>query len=246
MTSPPPKLRHTALASAAALLLGACMTEPAPSDTFNTTGEVIALSGGDAGAQNACIACHGLRGEGNGHEVPRLAGLDRGYFLRQMELFAEGLRHHKQMHAIALALDWDARQKLAAYYSQLPISTGPEPPANADCADHAARLYQVGAPNRAIPACAECHGPDGTGLGRGNPALIGQPAPYIAAQLRKWRNGERYGDPNRTMTELSRRLEAGEISDLADYIAGLPGATGYRELREACLPERRPYPRSGA
>ena len=246
MTSSTPKPRHAPLASAIALLLGACVTEPAATDTFNTTGEVIALSGGDAGAQNACIACHGLRGEGNGHEVPRLAGLDRGYFLHQMELFGEGLRRHEQMHAIAQALDWDARQKLAAYYSQLPIPARTEPPADANCADHAARLYHAGAPDRAIPACAECHGPDGTGLGHGNPALVAQPAPYIAEQLRNWRDGKRYGDPNRTMTDLSRRLEPREIADLADYVATLPHATGYPEPREACLPERRRDPRSGA
>lgn len=234
------------MAAGSAALLGGCMTEALPSDTFNTTGEVIALSGGDAGAQNACIACHGLAGEGNGHEVPRLAGLDRGYFLRQMELFAEGLRHHKQMHFIAQALSWDARQKVAAYYSELPIPTVAEPPADPECSAHAAQLYQTGAPERGIPACADCHGPNGTGLGHGNPALVAQPGPYIIEQLHKWRDGERYGDPNRTMNQLSSRLKEWEILALADYISALPDATRYRESRAACLPARRPGPRSGA
>lgn len=222
------------------------MTEPLPSEAFNATGEILALSGGDAGAQNACIACHGLRGEGNGHDVPRLAGMDQGYFLRQMELFDSGLRRHKQMHLIAQALPWDARQKLAAYYSDLPVPAAEEPPAAAVCPGDAAQLYREGAPERGIPACADCHGADGAGLGHGNPSLVAQPAPYIAAQLRAWRAGERYGDPNRTMTEISRRLEPAEIDRLAGYIAALPDATGRRESREACPPSRRRDPRSGA
>lgn len=226
--------------------LGGCITEPAKSDAFNVTGEMLALSGGDAGAPNACIACHGLRGEGNGNEVPRLAGMDRGYFLRQMELFDSGLRRHKQMHLIAQALDWGSRQKLAAYYAEMPIRAPAEPPAPARCTAEAAKLYHLGAPQRGVAACAECHGADGRGLGTGNPALIAQPAPYIAAQLRKWREGERYGDPNRVMTEISRRLELREIGRLADYIAALPDANGYQGLREACLRARRPDPRSGA
>ena len=84
---------------------------------FETTGEIIALSGGDAGPDGACVICHGLNGEGDGNLVPALDGMDPGYLARQMEFFAAGLRRDPQMRRIADRLDWSARQKVAFYYA---------------------------------------------------------------------------------------------------------------------------------
>ncbi len=221
---------------------------PQEASAFEQTGEIIALSGGDAGAQGACILCHGLKGEGDGNLVPRLAGLDRGYFARQMEFFAEGQRRHPQMAWIAGRLDWPARQKLADYYAELPV---PEPdprwqPDEAACSPATAALYHRGDPSRGLQACAACHGADGMGVGAGNPPLAGQPAPYLAEQLRAWRSGKRHGDPLRAMTHVSRLLANEEVTALAGYSSALRGATSYPELPAACLQTRRPDPRSGA
>ena len=69
-------LRHF-LPFAAAWTVAAC-SGPAPiPDTFTRTGELIAYSGGGRGAAGACATCHGLKGEGDGHLVPRLAALDQ-------------------------------------------------------------------------------------------------------------------------------------------------------------------------
>lgn len=235
--------RFWAGVAASGALLGGCTAAP-PTGLFESDGEILALSGGDAGARNACIACHGLSGEGDGGLAPRLAGMERGYFLRQMELFDAGLRRHARMRAIAGATDGPARLKLADYYQRLPA---PPTATSTACPDPAAaELYHSGDPVRGIASCAACHGHDGRGVGAGNPALIGQPAPYLAEQLRKWRSGERYGDPDGTMTALSRRLGEREIAPLADYIAALPDASDRPEPRAACLRARRPGPTSGA
>ena len=229
--APSPTVPLLALAA-----LAAC-SAPAPvEDRFETTGELIALSGGDAGPEGACVTCHGLRGEGDGHLIPRLAGLDRGYFARQMEFFARGQRRHPQMSWIAGQIDWPARQRLAEHYARLSA------PADAsasveDC--HAANLYLHGDPARGIEACAACHGAGGEGTGRGNPPLAGQPAPYLAAQLRAWRSGERYGDPLGSMTHVSRLLAEPEVDRLARYSAALPGASANPALPAACLREHR-------
>jgi len=223
--------------------LAAC-SAPAPvEDRFEATGELIALSGGDAGPEAACVTCHGLRGEGDGHLIPRLAGLDPGYFARQMEFFAEGPRRHAQMSWIAERIDGEARQRVAEYYAGLPVSAK-RPIRAEDCA--AAVLYLEGDAERGIEPCAACHGAGGEGAGRGNPPLAGQPAPYLAAQLRAWRSGERYGDPLGAMTHVSRLLAEPEVDRLARYGAALPGANASPGLPAACLRERRPGPRNGA
>jgi cytochrome c553 len=231
--------------AAAATLAAACTGTEPMQDRFEESGEIIALSGGDAGARGACVTCHGLKGEGDGDLVPRLAGLDRGYFARQMDLFALGQRRHPQMSWIAGRMDWSARQKLAMHYAGLPVpARAAVEPAADDCA--AAVLYFGGEPQRGIEPCAACHGVGGEGVGHGYPALAGQPAPYLAAQLRAWRSGERYGDPLDVMTHVSRLLAEPELERLADYSSALPGASANPGLPAACLRERRPDPRSGA
>lgn len=238
-------LTATTLPAALALSLAACSGPEPTYDSFESTGELIALSGGDAGAQGACVTCHGLEGEGDGNLVPRLAGLDPGYFARQMEYFAEGQRRHPQMTWIADRLGWPARQKLAQYYAELPVpegtATNPSPQA---CA--VADLYHSGDPERGIASCASCHGDNGKGAGRGNPPLAAQPAPYLAEQLKAWASGKRYDDPGESMTLISQLLTEPEMERLARYSAALPGAGAHPEPRASCLPERRPGPRSGA
>ena len=90
----PAALRYGSSAiPAACLALAAVGCAPEPVTTgFAETGELVALSGGDAGARGACHTCHGLQGEGDGNLTPRIAGLDSGYFARQLIFFADGQR----------------------------------------------------------------------------------------------------------------------------------------------------------
>jgi cytochrome c553 len=232
----------------AAALTAACGDAPRASGPWEDTGELIALSGGDAGARGACATCHGLAGEGDGDHAPRLAGLDAGYIARQLEFYAAGHRRHPQMAWIADRLDWDARQKVAFYYAG---RVAPQRvalvslPADA-CAPATARLYHEGDARRGIQGCAACHGVAGEGAGAGNPPLAGQPAPYLAEQLRQWRRGERYGDPLGVMTHVSRLLAEEEVDALSAYAAHLPGSSSSPGPPAACLPARRRDPRCGA
>ena len=238
----------TAKAFAALLVLGAvggcgeAMPEPGP---FEATGEIIALSGGDAGARGACVTCHGLDGGGNGMLAPRLAGLDAGYIARQLEFYDAGLRRDPQMEWIAGRLDNAARMKLGAYYASLPVpeQARAQP---APCSPEIAALYHEGDPARGLASCASCHGEDGEGAGRGNPPLADQPAAYLEQQLRRWRSGERYGDPGGAMTRISRLLREDELAPLSGYSARLTDGRNRRALREACLRTHRPDPRNGA
>lgn len=219
-------------------MLAAC--GPAPVDgPYTASGELLALSGGDAGPEAACHTCHGLKGEGDGDLVPRLAALDRGYLVRQLIFFDKGQRHHAQMHWIAKHLDPAEQDRIAEYYARMKWDPVPRPFATA-CDSMAARIYHSGDPERGLASCASCHGPSGEGVGRGNPAIAGQPARYLATQLRKWRSGERYGDALGEMRAAARMLADEEIGPLAVYTASLSGSPDDPESPAICLPPRRP------
>lgn len=216
-------------------------------ERFEQTGELVAVSGGDAGAKGACVTCHGLDGGGDGAVVPRLAGLDQGYILRQLELYASGQRRHPQMEWIAGRLDDGARVRVAEYYARQRWAPGAAALSGAaSCTPEAARLYHLGDAARGLQACAACHGEGGAGAGPGNPALAGQPADYVAHQLRAWRAGERRGDPHGAMMRISQRLHPAEIAPLSDYIGRLTGDRNRPAPREGCPPARRRDPRSDA
>ena len=229
------------LPSSLLLLLAACTpagrSDPSP---FTSSGEIIALSGGEAGAEWACFRCHGLQGEGNGAGAPRLSGLGVGYMARQLDHYANGLRRHEQMHMIARKLSWADRVAVSAYYDRLPVLHSPR------SRMPASRLYHEGDPARDIQSCAACHGDRGEGVGLGNPPLAGQPAPYLAAQHFAWRAGKRYGDPVDVMLNISRRMTREEIMSVSAYAAALPGATGRPGSTAASPPAHRGGPRNDA
>lgn len=243
------RVKNTTFAMAAAMLftgLSTGCTDTAPAaGPFEQSGELIALSGGDAGATNACIVCHGIEGEGDGKLTPRLAGLDPGYSVRQLELYEAGQRRHAEMEAIAARLSWDARNAVASYYADMEAPLGQA--ANAPtCTTAARQLVFSGDPTRSLPACTACHGRDLAGAGAGGPPLAWQTTAYNESQLRAWRSGKRYGDPQGAMGEVSRLLHERELQAVAACVSIPPDARDRREPRAASLPERRPDPRSGA
>lgn len=186
-----------------AVLLAACggpvSPLPAPS------GEMIAF--GAVNAREACFTCHGLNGEGEGL-TPRLAGLDAGYFAKQMEDYAHETRADPVMSPIARRLTARDRRAVADYYAAQRALRGV-------AAAAAPKLYHVGDPARGVQACAGCH--DGEGA-MAAPDLAGQPAPYTVEQLSRWRRGVRRNDPDDVMGRAARPLTPAEIDALARYI----------------------------
>lgn len=225
--------------SAAALAAALASCSPAPvDDPFDTTGELIALSGGDAGPQAACHTCHGLDGGGDGALVPRIAAMNAGYLVRQLGFFAEGQRRHPQMSWLAARLDYAERLAVSDYYAAMPMpETGgirPAPSPTQCSLGNARVIYHQGLPERDLPSCASCHGKDGAGVGAGNPSLLGQSEAYHAEQLRRWRTGERYGDALNVMHDSAAKLREEEINPLAEYIAYGPGPSRHRGFQAGC------------
>lgn len=203
------------------LVLAAAGCSPASNRTgeaFTASGEIIAMSGGEGGAANACFSCHGLDGAGDGVSVPRLAGLDAGYLQKQLADYALETRPDAVMSPIARWLDDEDQRAVAAFYAAMPAPT-PTRSASAPPA-----LWLTGAPERGVAACASCHGADGQGIGAGNPAVAGQPAAYTLDQLRRWKRAERRNDPRNVMAGAVAGLTEAEMRTIAAWLERAPSA----------------------
>lgn len=192
-------------------------------DASTSAGAAIARQG--RGAAAACQSCHGGRGEGNSAAgFPRLAGLPSKYVQRQLAAFAKDQRRSPVMMPIAKALSESDRAAVAAYYASLrpPSSRETSPP---NGSESAAVLASEGRWSDDLPACEQCHAPGARGVGDDFPPLAGQPAPYLANQLRAWKTGTRPSGPLGLMKVIAGKLTDDDIDGLAQYFAALP-ATG--------------------
>lgn len=183
----------------------------------------IAAEGNGAGAA-PCQSCHGADGAGQATAgFPRLAGLDEHYLARQLDAFADGSRANPVMQPVARALSSEERQALAVFYSRLPgpkVSAQPQATGPQDGLGQ--QLATRGRWDQGVPPCERCHGPDGVGVGSHFPPLAGQPASYLASQLRAWRDGTRRNDPLQLMQSVSRTLDEKDIDAVAAWFAARP------------------------
>ena len=170
------------------------------------------MSGGEGGARCACMTCHGARGEGNGFDAPRLAGLPAGYLQKQMEDYATGLRPHVVMHDVARFLDSHERVRVANHYAALPPQA--LAPANEE-------TIAAATPGLYGAACQQCHGVEGIGTSDA-PPLNAQPAFYLAQQLQDWQVSKRRNDGNHVMLKVAQQLKPGQVRQLSLYLARIP------------------------
>ncbi len=205
--------------------LGMAMLIALPITSAQATDAAAITTQGNGKGAAPCMACHGIDGGGQvAAGNPRLAGLDAAYLQKQLDDFASGSRSSPVMQATATALSEDERQALASYYSKLPI-----PPALAKPAIALPPVDSVGSVlatrgrwDKQVPACVQCHGPAGVGVGAHFPALAGQPAAYIKAQLKAWQQGTRHNDPLKLMQHLSAALSTQDIDAVAAWFAAQP------------------------
>lgn len=210
-----PRRPALALALLAAVSGAAAAAAPVEPEAIAATGLPPAVP--------ACQACHGAKGEGNlAAGFPRLAGSGRDYLAEQLASFASGQRPSPVMQPIAAALSTGQQAALARYYAEL---DPPRPAAGTidpSPSHPGAWLAARGRWTADIPACAQCHGARGLGIGDAFPPLAGQPASYIAAQLQAWKHGTRPPGPQSLMAAVATRLSDEDIAAVADYYASLP------------------------
>lgn len=180
-------------------------------------------SAGDpaAGAQKAavCGACHGMTGSSVNPEWPNLAGQHESYIAAQLALFKQQQRDNALMMPMAMALSDQDMQDLGAHFaSQAPAGLEADP-SNWKTGE---KLYRGGDPERGLPACIACHGPQGKGNGPAKyPALRAQHAVYTFGQLKAYADGRRRTPGNDIMQVISAKLTEDEMRALASYAQGL-------------------------
>lgn len=194
---------------------------------FGVRAADVVVGDPEAGKQKAvtCSACHGMDGNSPISAFPKLAGLGEKYLLTQMQHIRSGVRPVAQMVGQVDNLSDQDLADIAAYYTAFPRSVEK---ANPELVELGERVYRAGIADRNVAACVACHGPRGAGNGpAGFPAIGGQHADYIAAQLKAYRLG--YESPEGRVTggeTMIMRSNAFGLSDLeidalASYISGL-------------------------
>lgn len=182
-------------------------------------GEQLARTGKPPSV-TACVSCHGAKGEGMA-AFPPLAGTGFGYLLAQLDAFADGRRQNAVMEPIAKGLSPQERASTAAYFSGLPARVRPiaaPPPAASDAGGW---LAQRGRWADQLPACAQCHGPAGEGVGSHFPPIAILPVDYLQAQIQAWKDGTRPPGPLGVMRDIARKLSTEDVQALSAYYAQL-------------------------
>ena len=190
------------------------------------TGRGIAAGAFAAGPAGACMECHGMDGRGQAAAgFPRLAGQGSIYMAETLADFADGRRRNAVMTPIAKALTVEQMVAVSAYYASVdapPMALQPTPVSPEDL-QYGGALAAIGNARTGVQGCINCHGPEGAGLPPAYPYLVGQTAEYLAHQLRAWKSGERSGDPQDIMAEISRRLTDEDIRAVSAYYASISG-----------------------
>ncbi|HKT97580.1 MAG TPA: c-type cytochrome [Paraburkholderia sp.] len=211
----------TARAATACVAALFAMTLTSANAQTTPSGRQIATEGTSNGVA-ACIGCHGASGQGTAAAgFPRLAGLSAEYLDAQLSAFADGSRESAVMQPLAKSMTGPERSEVARYFSSLPApenirtsdSSDPEP------SDTGAWLATRGRWEAGLPACGQCHGPGGAGVGSVFPSLAGQPASYIEAQLHEWKAGGRPPGPLALMPAVASKLSDADIHAVAVYYA---------------------------
>jgi cytochrome c553 len=184
---------------------------------------------GDAAAGKSqtavCGACHGADGNSMVPTFPKLAGQGEKYLLKQLKDIRDGSR---PIPTMAGQLDGKSNQDLAdiaAYFASQTSTGGQTKPELMALGE---KIYRSGIPDRHVAACTACHSPSGKGNApAGFPALSGQHAEYIAAQLIAYRKGyeDATGRTNDGDTKIMRTTAFGlsdmEIEAVSSYASGL-------------------------
>lgn len=192
----------------------------------------LAMAAGDAAAGQGkaaiCGACHGADGNSMIPNFPKLAGQGEHYTVKQLKDIKSGVREVPEMTAIVASLSDQDFADLAAYFAAQKHSSGTVDPA---LLERGQRLFRGGDLANGVAACASCHGATGKGMNEaGYPALAGQHAGYIEAQLKAFRaagredaEGKRRTNDGeaKMMQATAARLSDNDIKALASYINGL-------------------------
>jgi cytochrome c553 len=170
-----------------------------------------------AGAQKSlvCSACHGFAGNSPGNTVPILAGINANYFKKAIKDYAEGKRTSPEMEPYSKYVMQFGVDDIAGYFAaqqKQPAKVKADPKAISRGATLATQ-------------CAQCHGAKGDGdAERTIPALRGQAAGFVQAQLALFKEGKRKPEDailEETKKRILKGLDEDDFAELAAYYSTL-------------------------
>ncbi len=188
----------------------------------------------------SCAGCHGEDGNSMIGTFPKLAGQHEGYLVQQLLAFKEGSRNAPMMAPLAMGLDKQSIQDIAAYYASKKISKNQPPVLFSDDDDEdesettaeqkaaelkdlmalGADLYRNGNLKTDVSACIACHGPAGEGNRPASfPSIQGQHADYLIKALTDFKKGSRSNIADNMMHMISKKMDDNEIKALSYYIS---------------------------
>jgi len=182
--------------------------DPARGDTLFNTAPANSVS---------CASCHNADGNSAIAANPKLAQQHPEYIYKQLQDFKSGKRKSSIMNLMGSSLSDDDMRNIAWFVASKKIKPGFAK--DKDTVALGEKIYRGGIGDRAVPACAGCHSPNGAGMPVQYPRLGGQNADYTVAQLTAFRDDVRTNGPQ--MNGVAARLNDREIKAVADYIAGL-------------------------
>lgn len=171
----------------------------------------------------SCSRCHGTTGHGRGNAAfPKLAGQKADYLFRAMSAYASSQRNSGIMEPIAAGLDEAQWRELANYYAALPVESDVEPDVRAVPAtiERGREIALIGIPEKDVPSCGDCHGPEGPRRNAAYPLLAGQYADYLVTQLEQFAAGRRGGSEYaHLMQRVAPRLSRTDMEAVAAFYA---------------------------
>jgi len=172
-------------------------------------------------AKQVCSTCHGMTGNAASPNFPRLAGQQAAYLEEQLKNFRDGQRTDKEgqqyMWGLSRKMSDEQIKALAEYFAkQTPELNVTE---RTSSLAEGKTIFESGIPEKGVPACMACHGPNGEGIAA-FPRLAGQHQNYVARQMKVFKEND--GRPGTSMEQVAVKLDAGEISAVAAYVQSLP------------------------
>jgi cytochrome c553 len=173
-------------------------------------------------AQQVCSLCHGVDGRAVNPNFPNLAAQQPTYFTAQMKEF----RGHNRLDPAGFEYMWGLSRSLTdaqitglADYFAAQKSTPPPARMDATVTARGQLVFEQGVPDKNIPACSACHGPQGLGNEQ-FPRLAHQHADYLVKQLTVFQRTDERPEGS-IMKTIAHDLTRQNMEDVAAYLQGI-------------------------
>jgi cytochrome c553 len=180
------------------------------------------VSGGTL-AMQVCSNCHGRTGNSVSPNFPNLAGQQEAYLAAQLHEFKGHSREDpagfEYMWGLSHNLTDKQIQELAVHFAaqkleRMEVEGKPERIAAGKA------IFTGGVPDKGVPACGSCHGPEGMGNAEA-PRIAGQHVDYLTKQLKVFqRTDER--PQAAVMKVVAHALTRQNIENVSAYLQAMP------------------------